>query len=123
VNDVSRELGGALGIAVLGSVMNGAYRSGVAAATTNLPPATAESATSSLTAAQQIGRELGAQGQQLVLHAQSAFVDGLGHSLLVGALALLLGAVFVALRAPGRTESKAAVSAAPVASVTPAEAA
>ena len=33
VNDVSRELGGALGIAVLGSVMNSAYRSGVADST------------------------------------------------------------------------------------------
>ena len=29
INDVSRELGGALGIAVLGSILNTAYRSGV----------------------------------------------------------------------------------------------
>jgi EmrB/QacA subfamily drug resistance transporter len=105
VNDVSRELGGALGIAVLGSVLNGAYRSGVADATTSLPPGAADHATSSLAAAQQVGAQLGVQGQQLVVHAQTAFVDGFGQSLLVGAVALLLGAAFVALRAPGRAES------------------
>ena len=38
VNDVSRELGGALGIAVLGSLMNSAYRSGLADSTAGLPP-------------------------------------------------------------------------------------
>jgi EmrB/QacA subfamily drug resistance transporter len=107
VNDVSRELGGALGIAVLGSVMNSAYRSSIASATATLPPEVAGRATSSLAAAQQVGRQLGAQGQQLALQAQSAFVDGLDRSLLVGALTLLLGAAFVALRAPGRAESRA----------------
>ncbi len=122
VNDVSRELGGALGIAVLGSVMNSAYRSGVADATTALPPGAAERATSSLAAAQQVGQQLGAQGQQLVVHAQSAFVDGFSQSLLAGAFALLLGAAFVALRAPGRAESKANASAAAAQSAAPAEA-
>ena len=106
VNDVSRELGGALGIAVLGSVMNSAYRAGVADSTSALPPDAAEHATSSLAAAQQIGAQLGAEGQQLVAHAQSAFVDGFSQSLLAGALALLVGAAFVAWRAPGRAESK-----------------
>jgi EmrB/QacA subfamily drug resistance transporter len=111
VNDLSRELGGALGIAVLGSVMNGAYRSEVADATTALPPSAAEHATSSLAAAQQVGAQLGAEGQQLVAHAQSAFMTGFNHSLLAGAIALLLGAAFVALRAPGRAESSENASA------------
>jgi hypothetical protein len=107
VNDVSRELGGALGIAVLGSVLNGAYRSGVAESTDGLPQPVAERATSSLAAAQQVGERLGVHGQQLVSNAESAFMTGLSHSLLAGAAALLLGAVFVALRAPGRAESSA----------------
>jgi Na+/melibiose symporter-like transporter len=106
VNDVSRELGGALGIAVLGSVMNVAYRAGVDDSTAGLPPDAAEHATSSLAAAQQIGQQLGAEGQQLVVQAQSAFVDGFSHSLLVGAGALIVGAAFVALRGPGRAESE-----------------
>jgi EmrB/QacA subfamily drug resistance transporter len=107
VNDVSRELGGALGIAVLGSVLNDGYRSGLSEQVAALPPGVGEQATASLAAAQQIGTSLGAQGQQLLVQAQSAFMDGLSLSLVVGAAALLVGAAFVALRAPGRAESRA----------------
>ena len=57
VNDVSRELGGALGIAVLGSLFNSGYRSQLASHTANLPPAVAHAASSSLAAAQQVGRQ------------------------------------------------------------------
>jgi EmrB/QacA subfamily drug resistance transporter len=115
VNDVSRELGGALGIAVLGSVLNDAYRSGVSETTAGLPPETAEQATSSLAAALQVGESMGAQGAHLVASAQSAFMDGMTLSMLVGAAFLAVGAAFVALRAPGRRESKGN------AGVTPAE--
>jgi hypothetical protein len=107
VNDVSRELGGALGIAVLGSVLNDAYRSGVAEPTAGLPPETAEQATSSLAAALHVGDSLGAQGAHLVAAAQSAFMDGMTTSMLVGAALLAVGAAFVALRAPGRRASSA----------------
>ena len=107
VNDVSRELGGALGIAVLGSVMNSGYRSGMADATTGLPPAAAGHVTSSLATAQQVGAQLGAHGQQLIAQAQSAFMDGFTASLVAGAVVLLFGAAFVAIRAPGRAESRA----------------
>ena len=67
INDVSRELGGALGIAVLGSVLNTAYRSGVQDDTAAVPPALADSARGSLGAAQAIGHRLGAP--DLVAHA------------------------------------------------------
>src|SRR5262249_27169277 len=107
VNDVSRELGGALGIAVLGSLMNAAYRSALAGSTESLPTAVAAKARGSLAAAQQIGTQLGPRGHELVAHAESAFLVGLRHGLLGGAAALLLGAFFVAVRAPGRAESRA----------------
>jgi len=107
VNDVSRELGGALGIAVLGSVMNETYRSAVADSTASLPAPMAEQATSSVGAAQAIGERLGPGGHQLIADSQAAFSAGLGRALLLGAAALLIGALFVALRAPGRAESSA----------------
>lgn len=65
VNDTAREVGGALGIAVLGSILADHV---------------------------QIGPAMDPQ----------AFVDGLSASLLAGAAVLLAGALFVALRVPGR---------------------
>ena len=106
VNDVSRELGGALGIAVLGSLMNGVYRAEMADSTATLPAGIGEKAQGSLAAAQQIGEQLGPQGHQLMLHAQTAFLHGFTRGLVGGAALLLLGALFVAVRAPGRAESR-----------------
>jgi EmrB/QacA subfamily drug resistance transporter len=106
VNDVSRELGGALGIAVLGSVMNAAYRSGVTDASQSVPAGAREHVTASLAGAQHVGAQLGQTGQTLIGQAQAAYMDGFGAALIAGAAALLLGAVFVALRAPGRAESR-----------------
>ncbi len=112
VNDVSRELGGALGIAVLGSFMNSVYRAEVADSTSTLPADVATTARGSLAAAQQVGERLGPQGHELVAAAQSAFLDGLTRGLLGGAVVLVAGAIFVALRAPGRAESRASATAA-----------
>jgi hypothetical protein len=106
VNDVSRELGGALGIAVLGSLMNGVYRAEMADSTGRVPADVGEQARGSLAAAQQIGEQLGPQGQQLVLHAQTAFLHGFTRGLAAGAALLLVGAIVVAVRAPGRAESR-----------------
>jgi MFS family permease len=50
VNDTSRELGGALGIAVLGSIATSTYRSGIDVS--GLPPAAAEAAGESVGAAE-----------------------------------------------------------------------
>jgi predicted MFS family arabinose efflux permease len=105
VNDVSRELGGALGIAVLGSVLNTAYRSGVEQHTSALPATLADKARGSLGAAQAIGHRVGTH--DLVTHATSAFVHGFSLALLAGAATLIGGALFVAFRAPGRAESEA----------------
>ena len=104
INDVSRELGGALGIAILGSVLNSAYRSSVADQTSGLPPVLADQARGSLAAAQAIGTRLGAEN--LVTQANEAFVHGFSLALLSGAALLIAGAVFVAIRAPGRVESE-----------------
>jgi hypothetical protein len=104
INDVSRELGGAMGIAILGSILNSAYRSGVAEQTSALPPGLADQARGSLAAAQAIGNRLGAEN--LVTKANEAFVHGFSVALLSGAALLIAGGVFVAIRAPGRVESE-----------------
>jgi EmrB/QacA subfamily drug resistance transporter len=113
VNDLSRELGGALGIAVLGSLFNTGYRSHMEAHTTALPASLAHKATSSFAAAEQIGAHLGAPGRQLVATAQDAFLHGFSQALIAGAVTLIAGAAFVVIRAPGRAESRANAGEAP----------
>lgn len=101
VNDLARELGSALGIAVLGSLLTSGYRDGIAPAVSDLPPRLAEGATSSIAFVQSdaVGA-LGSVGARLVEAAQHAFVDGVGAALLVAAGVLVAAAAFVLVRAP-----------------------
>lgn len=86
VNDLARELGGALGIALLGSVLNDTYRS--AYATSVFPEQVAAKAQDSLVAALHMGPDVAA-------FAQDAFVDGHQAGLLVAACAVTVTAGIV----------------------------
>ncbi len=110
VNDVSREFGSALGIAILGSVLNSQYRNNLEPAVTDLPPDLAEAATSSLGAVQQSTTQLGEAGSQLVAAAQQAFVDATGGAFLVAACALGIAAFIVLWRAPNADELNAGLA-------------
>jgi EmrB/QacA subfamily drug resistance transporter len=107
VNDLAREVGGALGIAVLGSILYSGYRTDVAPATDGLPGPAAQAAEGSIAAATQIGRDAGEGGTALVEHAQVAFVNGLSAALLVGACILFGASLLVALLAPRRVDAAA----------------
>ncbi|PWJ26396.1 EmrB/QacA subfamily drug resistance transporter [Branchiibius hedensis] len=91
MNDLSRELGAALGIAVLGSILQSAYRSTLTLP--GVPDPAAEQARSSLAVAMHMGRPIATQ-------AQSAFTDGMSAALLWGAGLVTAAAVaaFVTLR-------------------------
>jgi hypothetical protein len=101
VNDTARELGSALGIALLGTMLNQGYRDGMAEAVANLPPAIAERVLGSIafTAAPEIA-QFGEAGQRLVEQAKEAFVGGVSDAVLVGAVILVVGAIAVAFLAP-----------------------
>jgi EmrB/QacA subfamily drug resistance transporter len=96
MNDLARELGGALGIAVLGSVLQSVYRGNLDVR--GLPAPAADRAQSSLALAVHLGPRVAAD-------AQRAFVDGMQASLLIAAATLLLAAAAVtALNRSSRTE-------------------
>lgn len=87
LNDLSREVGGALGIAVIGSIVTGVYRSSL-----KLPGAPApllDKAKASFAIAIHTGGPVGA-------HARVAFVDGIHTGLLFAAGAAILAAISVA---------------------------
>jgi len=97
VNDTTRELGGALGIALLGSIVNTAYRSGIDLSGIGLPAGARAAARESIGAADAIaGRIPG--GKALAAQAASAFSDAfkLANAISIGiALAVAAGILVV----------------------------
>jgi EmrB/QacA subfamily drug resistance transporter len=105
VNDTTREIGGALGVAVLGSVMSSTYRPRVSDAISGfpIPTAQAHAITDQVGAAIQAAQTLGgAPGRALADVASKGFADGMSIAFVIGAAALALGALIVALYLPAR---------------------
>jgi EmrB/QacA subfamily drug resistance transporter len=107
-NDTTRELGGALGVAVLGSVMSSQYASALAGDLNGVPATVGRVAESSVGAAVQISAELPtAVGDALSAAARSAFMDAMGVALFVAAAVALVAAAVVGRYLPGKAESLA----------------
>jgi EmrB/QacA subfamily drug resistance transporter len=90
VNDTTRELGGALGVAILGSVLASVYSSHLGTALPNLPRSVIGVASASLGSALQV---TGVPG--LAAAAKQAFVDGLGVATIIAAVIAALGGLLV----------------------------
>lgn len=88
LNDLCREVGGALGIAVIGSLLTAGYQSHLNVS--GLPAAIADKAQSSFA----VGIHL---GNPVADHARTAFVSGMHLALLAGAGAAVLAAIVVAM--------------------------
>jgi Na+/melibiose symporter-like transporter len=87
MNDASRELGAALGVAILGSVAASRYASVLGGSTTHLPAAMHHQARSSLTGALQVASTLPhSAGVLLQRGADIAFVQGIHVACFVGAV-------------------------------------
>jgi EmrB/QacA subfamily drug resistance transporter len=99
VNDLAREVGGAIGIAVSGSVLSAIYRARLADSIDGLPPTIGEAASESIAGATQVASTPGAPAGLLDV-ARTAFVNGVSASLLVGAAAVGLALVVVLLTPP-----------------------
>jgi EmrB/QacA subfamily drug resistance transporter len=110
MNDLLRQLGGALGVAVIGSVMNTVYRDRMVDATAGLPPAAASAVSDSVGAAVAIAARIGGTvGDVLAATARDAFVDGLGIAAIVAAVVAVGTSLFVLRRMPGRHEADAPI--------------
>jgi len=101
VNDTSRELGSAFGIAILGSILNQQYRDGMSDAVHGLPAAVAEGAQSSIAFTQSAEfAQSGSAAPGVASAAHQAFVNGISGSLLVAAGVVAVTAVIVRVLAP-----------------------
>lgn len=106
VNDTVREVGGALGVAVVGSLVSASYRSGLGV--TGLAPALARAARSSVAAADQVAAAAGPAGARLAVAAHQAFTTAMSSGLEVAAAVAIVGAVVAALGLPARRSGTAA---------------
>ncbi len=109
INSTARELGGAFGVAILGSISAPVYAAGVRPATAALPAAAAGPVHDSLAGAGVVAGQLpGPQGDALLAMARTAFVSGMAEAVLVGAVVAIAGAVVAFAFLPGRSAQVAA---------------
>ncbi|WP_406274447.1 MFS transporter [Nocardia sp. NBC_00881] len=103
LNDVTRELGGVLGIALLGSVFASTYRDHTTASAAQLPSEAARAVEDSVTAGVAIGSAPGAP-PQLLPNVLDSFHTAMATALIAGVAVVIAGA-FLAL-VTGRTSKK-----------------
>ena len=92
-NDASREIGGALGIAIGGSILNQIYQSALVIPESLM--AYKDVLMNSFPSAMRIGAENGADGALLIVSAQDAFVEGMVGSCYITAAVAILAAIIV----------------------------
>ncbi|MFE2377768.1 MFS transporter [Streptomyces sp. NPDC059398] len=102
INNTFRQVGGALGVAVLGSVLSATYRGDIEGHLGALPPGARKAAGESIEATLGVAEKLGPAGRTLAAHADTAFLHAMHVTALGSAGVALLGAVVVAVFLPGR---------------------
>jgi hypothetical protein len=111
VNDTTREIGGTLGVAVVGSVFASVFGPQLrdALSLSGVPSATAEQASSSLSAAMAVAAQAPPEVSQVLMSsATDAFVSGLSAGCWVAVAAVVIGALVTAAFLPARHGNRAA---------------
>jgi EmrB/QacA subfamily drug resistance transporter len=111
MNDTTRELGGSLGVAVLGSVLASQYATHLSAATGGLPATAAATAKASLAGALHVATALPAgPAGQLAAAARSAWMSGLSSAMVLGAVIIVAAAVLARIGLPGNPSTDEALA-------------
>ncbi|MBK5332011.1 MAG: MFS transporter [Ilumatobacteraceae bacterium] len=112
MNDATRELGAALGVAVLGSLAASRYSKSVAHGLDAVPPASRALARTSLAGALDAAADLGDAGGSVRLAAQHAFVNGIHFAVTIAACLAGLAAAVVLRFLPHEASHESAADAA-----------
>ncbi|MBT2229046.1 MFS transporter [Nonomuraea sp. NEAU-A123] len=102
MSNTVRQIAGALGVAVLGSVLSSSYRGEIAPALSGLPAGAQHAAGESIMATVGAAHALGERGQALLQPAYNAFLHGMHITALVSAVIALLGVLVVLKWMPGK---------------------
>ncbi|MFD7690926.1 MFS transporter [Streptomyces sp. NPDC059781] len=108
LNDVTREFGTALGVALLGALVSAGYRDAIDDRLHGIPQGAADTAREGVANAVEVAGGTGPYAPDLLHAARQSFVDGWQQAMWAGAF--LMGAllVHIALRGPGNTPSAVA---------------
>jgi EmrB/QacA subfamily drug resistance transporter len=101
LTNTARQVGVALGTAVLGSILANAYQSALNPTLAHLPAAARGAAGGSIEATQAVAARLGSAGNFLLGPANSAFVSAMHVTAIVAAVISLAGAIVVLRWMPG----------------------
>jgi EmrB/QacA subfamily drug resistance transporter len=103
VNDTTRQVGGALGVAILGSILSTAYGSNLGDAAAGLPPSLSERARDSIGETLQVAAVIGGdQGSVLIAAAHNSFISAMDTTLHVAAAFALAGSLVALVVLPSR---------------------
>jgi EmrB/QacA subfamily drug resistance transporter len=95
MNDTTREIGGALGVAVLGAVLNNAYLDQVASLKSQLPSQAYEVVSSSIQGAHAVASQVGGQMAGAILDvADKAFASGMADAMFIATFVMAGAALF-----------------------------
>ncbi|MDH2426062.1 MFS transporter [Sphaerisporangium sp. TRM90804] len=103
LNDVTREFGTALGVALLGALVSAGYRGAIADRLDGVPRVAADIAREGVANAAEVAPSAGSHARDLLRAAQQSFVDGWQEAMWAGVA--VMGALFlyIALRGPKNT--------------------
>jgi EmrB/QacA subfamily drug resistance transporter len=102
MNDTTRELGAALGIAVLGAILSSGYTGKIASILSFLPQQARPLVEKSLAGALAVAGQAGSDGAQLALMAKTAWMDSLKFSMIIAAIICAVSAAIAAIWMPHR---------------------
>jgi MFS family permease len=110
VNDTTRQVGGALGVAIIGSVMTSVYSSQIGSLLSGLgiPVPQINTAKEGLAQTFEVAQANPAHTQQIINGAKDGFVTGMHRGVLVGAAAAFLGAIIALRWLPARAAQEEA---------------
>ena len=103
MNDTTRELGGALGVAILGAILSATYTGKIAGTVSHFPEQVRVGLESSLAVALQVAEGLGDAADEVVAAAMDAFMAGMNSASLVAAVIIFVAALIALFGLPKHT--------------------
>ncbi|MEU4449006.1 MFS transporter [Actinosynnema sp. NPDC050801] len=100
LNDITREFGTALGVALLGALVSAGYRRSVDGKLSGVPQEAADVTRQGVANAVEVSGSTGSHAARIAQAARESFVDGWQQAMWVGAAVMVVLFVYVAVRGP-----------------------